>query len=101
MNIINVNGLAIEFSNGTLTIHGLESRGSKGTFISTSKRGTTVTKDTEIPGDVKGNLIIRGDNITVVVKGDVEGNIVGSCNLTVHGDIEGNIVGGRISRKWT
>lgn len=101
MNIINVNGLEIEFSNGTLTINGLEPSGSrKGSFISsTSKKNTTVTEDKEIKGDVKGNLIIRGDNITVVVKGDVEGNVIGSCDITVHGDIEGNIVGGSILRK--
>lgn len=100
MQLININGLEIEFSNGTLTISGLESRGSKGTFISsrTSKRDTTVTKDTEIPGDIEGNLIVKGTNVTVIVKGDIEGNVVGHCNLTVHGDIEGNIVGGKISR---
>lgn len=97
MQIVNINGLEIEFSNGTLTIHGLESRSKNNTFISSS-RGTIITENKEIPGDVKGNLIIRGDNITVVIKGDVEGNIIGSANITVNGDVEGNIVGGKISR---
>ena len=100
MQIVNVNGLEIEFSNGTLTINGLEPRNRKGTFISSSsKKDTVVTKDKEIDGDVEGNLIIRGNNVTVIVKGDVEGNVIGSCDITVHGDIEGNIVGGSILRK--
>jgi len=91
MQLININGLEIRFSNGTLTIEGLDQKGF-------SNKDKIVESDKEIDGDVEGNLFIRGEGITVIINGDVEGNIIGKANITVKGNVEGNIVGGKISR---
>ena len=97
--IINVDGLRIEYSNGNLTVKGLGNK--KSSIFSSSCKGdkdVIIDKDGNINGDVSGNIEITGDNVTLIIQGDVEGNIVGSAKITVKGDIEGNIVGGSITR---
>lgn len=90
---ITVSGLTIEYSNGKITIDGLDKKHwRKGT------NDCVLDKDGTINGDVNGNIEITGNNVTIIIKGDVDGNIIGSADITVEGDIDGNIVGGRIKR---
>lgn len=90
---MHIEDLKITYDNGKLTIEGLSSK--KGTFGQRNKE-IEITKSGNIDGDVNGNIKITGDNITLQIKGDVTGNIVGDCEIKVDGDLTGNVVGGRI-----
>ena len=92
---ININGLEISFDNGKLTIDGLDKE--KGAFGQRNKE-VEIEKSGNIEGDVIGDVKVTGSNVTLVIKGDVTGNIVGDCEINVEGDIVGNVVGGKVNR---
>ena len=97
---ININGLEISFDNGKLTIDGLDTSGlgkKKGIFGQRNKE-VEIEKPGNIEGDVTGDIKVTGSNVTLIVKGDVTGNILGDCKINIEGDIVGNIVGGKVNR---
>lgn len=86
---MNVNGLRIDADGDKITID-LSSRGlNKG-----CKSDVLIEKDGTIKGDVEGNIFV-GDNVTLIIEGDVMGNITGD-KVEVKGDVMGNITGGTI-----
>jgi len=59
-------------------------------IIKSGRKGNTkITKDTQINGDVEGNVTVS-NGATLIVNGDVEGNITGG-NVQVKGDVEGGV----------
>jgi len=81
--VVVANGIRVEVKNGIITI---DPRGCKG-----SDKPIKIDKDGTITGDVTGNIEITGSNITLVVEGDITGNITGPASIRVEGDIVGNI----------
>ena len=45
-----------------------------------------ILRNTTIDGDILGSIMVTGDNVTVVVEGDVMGMITGAKNVTIKGD---------------
>ena len=87
MNVINVNGISIKYENGKLIIDGLNASKSNSKPIKIEKDGT-------IDGNVEGDINITGNNVTLVIKGKVVGNITGPGDIRIDGKVVGNISGG-------
>lgn len=85
---INVNGMNIEVDGDSIRING----------SGKASKETVIDKSGVIKGDVGGNIRITGNNVKLIIEGDVEGNIIGNAEITVKGNIEGNIVGGTVRR---
>lgn len=83
MNTMNINGLNIDYTDGKLTITGLQN--------SRQKQDIVIDKSGNIEGDINGNITVKGSNVTLIVKGDVVGNVTGCQRIEVQGDIVGNV----------
>ena len=110
--MIQVDGMTIEYGDGKLRINGkvIDISNIKG--VKPSKTAE-ITKDQTIDGDFDGDIKVTGEGVTLIIKGDVDGNVTGTAieiggdvdgNVTgnkidVGGDIDGNVVGNVISRK--
>jgi len=89
-----INGMNISFDGEKLTIGGLN----KSNHSCSKSSPINITKDGRIEGDVEGNIQIVGNNVTLIIQGDVTGNIVGAASVSVQGDITGNITAQRVNR---
>jgi len=85
--VMNINGLQIRLDGDRLVIDGIAEG------VSGEPEKVVVDKDHTIPGNIPGDVEVRGENITLIVEGDVEGNIAGAASIEVKGDVEGNIAG--------
>lgn len=88
--VIQVDGLIIEYDDGELRVNG------KIVDISKAVKPTKtaeITKDQIIGADFRGNIRITGNNVKLVIKGDVDGNITGAGDIEVGGDVDGNMTG--------
>jgi len=92
-NEININGLRISADGDSIVIKGTNKRKDEGC-------DKTIVKDSVIRGDVDGNVIIKGNNITLIVEGDIDGNITGAVSVKCKGDIDGNIINCGDVSKW-
>lgn len=92
VSIINVDGMTIEYDEGELRINGkvIDISNIKGMK---SNKDVEITKDQVIDHDFRGNIRITGNNVKIVVKGDVDGNITGAADIEIEGDVDGNITG--------
>lgn len=79
---ININGMSFSYDDGKIIISGINN--SKQQDIKMDKNGN-------IQGDVTGNINVTGSNVTIIINGDVTGNIVNCKNIEVKGDIVGNV----------
>lgn len=82
---ISINGVEISANDEEIIIRGYNSK--------PGKKDTVVETDKTIKGDVHGNIIIKGSNVTITIEGSVEGNITGAGKISIGGDVEGNITG--------
>lgn len=97
VSLININGISIKYSDGKLTIEGLDKvKGKREKDIVMHRDGSNYI----IKGDLVGNVEVTGDNVSFTVEGDITGNVVGDCDLKVRGDITGNLVGCNVNRWW-
>lgn len=105
MSMISVNGMTLQFDGVTLKINGKEidiskvikkDISNKEKSFSRGNKETEFNKSGSIDGDVVGNVRVTGDKVTLIIKGDVTGNITGDCEIEVGGDLVGNVVGGRV-----
>ena len=95
VSLININGMSIKYSNGKLTIEGLDKvRDKKEKDLIIHRDGSNYI----IKGDLVGNVEVTGDNVSLMVEGDIAGNVVGDCDLKVREDITGNLVGCNVNR---
>ena len=98
---VSINGSTIEFKNGKLKINGREIPKSEIDDILNNPQTTTVSYTNQnktipdgqtytVEGDFNGNLSLNGNNITIVIEGDLMGNISGASQVIVQGDHIGN-----------
>ena len=90
--VIHVDGLTIEYDDGELRVNGKVVDISNVKGVKPSKT-VEITKDQIIDADFSGNIKITGNNVKLIIKGDVDGNITGAGNIEVGRDVDGNIVG--------
>jgi cytoskeletal protein CcmA (bactofilin family) len=83
---IHINGLEIDFSNGELRIKGL------GNKTDSSTKELHLDKNGVINGNVEGSITIKGNNVVLQIKGNVDGNVTGQ-EIVIEGDIDGNVTG--------
>ena len=48
-----------------------------------------IKADCKIDGDFTGNIRVAGNNVKIIVEGDLTGNVDGKCSLEVKGDFIG------------
>jgi len=87
-NSINVNGINIISDEDGVHIK----------FNGKGSNGNIIMKDTLFKEDFNGNIEVKGENVKIIIEGDVNGNIVGAGEVQIMGDIVGNIVGGNVRR---
>ena len=80
---INVNGMRIRVDGNSVSING----------VSQNTNSKDVLKDTTIKGNYSGDLSISGDNVTLVVEGNITGDITGNCKIQCKGRIIGDVTG--------
>lgn len=86
MNTINVNGLKIEVDGDNVIINGKTIKYDK----NKREKPKHVDDDLIINGDVVGNINVVADYVTIIIRGDMTGNITGKCNVEIGGDFIGN-----------
>lgn len=83
MNKVNIGGFSIEVDDGNIKIN-----------TGTSKPSNyTIIKDTTFEDDFNGNIEVKANNIKIIIEGDMNGNVLGNCDVTIEGDMNGNMVG--------
>lgn len=92
---ININGRDIALRGGQVYVDGVRyapaSGGGGEAPPPAEPVRLTLDRDGRIVGNVKGDLIVEGKNVTLVVEGDVEGSV------TASGDVRASRVGGSAS----
>ena len=84
MNKVSIGGFSIEVDNGTIKIN---------TGTDKTSSNYTIIKDSVFKEDFNGNIEVKGNGIKIIIEGDMNGNIVGNCDVDIGGDINGNLVG--------
>ena len=80
MNVMECNGIKVTVEGDEIKIKMPKGSKSEEIKIDTSK---------DIKGDVMGNIVVTGNNVTIKIEGDMTGNIEGATTVEVDGDFTG------------
>ena len=83
MSKVCIDGLNIEVDGNNININRQNSK----------TNNFTITKDTTFKEDFNGNIEVKADNVKIIIEGDMNGNVLGNCDVQIEGDMNGNMVG--------